>query len=377
MSQMKPERYPVTDEMREAFVVDIDFHFEPAMEKLIPYVNHKGAERTLSLDEDFPPTTRYWASSYATPYGDNGRQTHGVAETGQDVIDVKENLALDMPILTPGYNTLPDVQNVVLKNEIVRAYNTYVLEEVSPADENIKVLPALPQWDPEQSVEEIKMWSDNDDVVGMYGFFGHYNLLGNPEYDKVFDALVENDLPLALHGGGTGNWPQKDLIGNSLRTWTEMYGLVHPVRAMMMVGNMIMTGVFDKYPDLEVVMIEGGLNWVPFLKMRMDEVYQDHPEDIQLTERVTDLGQEYLQKTPSEYIDEHFSFSSQPIDIPKKPKNFEAMLDMTNADNSLMFASDYPHYTLELANWAFESNVIDEEMRENILHKNAERVLRI
>lgn len=70
-------------------------------------------------------------------------------------------------------------------------------------------------------------------------------------------------LSLTLHGGGTGNWPQKDLIGNSLRTWSEMYGLVHPVRATMTVGNMIMTGVFDKYPDLQMAIIEGGSNWVP------------------------------------------------------------------------------------------------------------------
>ena len=376
METMKSERYPVTDEMREAFVVDVDFHVEPGMETLLPYCENEAVERNLEI-EGFPPTTRYWASSYATPYGDNGRTTHGVAETADDVKEVMDTLAVDMPILTPGYNTLPDVQNVVMKNEIVRMYNDYVLEEIAPADENIKVLPALPQWDPEASAEEIARLGDNDSVVGFYGYFGHYKLLGNTEYDQVFDELVERDLPLALHGGGTGNWSQKDLIGDSLRTWGEMYGLVHPVRAMMMVGNMIMNGVFDKYPSLQMAIIEGGVNWVPFVANRLDEVYHDHPEDVRLTERLDELGQDYLQKQPSEYLLDHFAFSSQPISPPDKPKNFAAMLDMANAKENLMFATDFPHYTLELHNWVFESSAIDEELREQILHKNAERVFRI
>ena len=376
MSSMKSERYPVTEEMEEAFVVDVDFHVEPSMETLLPYANNSAVERNLEI-EGFPPTTRYWASSYATPYGDNGRTTHGVAETAEDILDVTEKLAVDVPILTPGYNTLPDVQNVVMKNEIVRMYNDYVMEEIAPADKNIKVLPALPQWDPERAVEEIHRHGDDDSVAGFYGFFGSYSLLGNTEYDQVFDALLEYDLPLALHGGGTGNWPQKDLIGNSLRTWGEMYGLVHPVRAMMMVGNMIMTGVFDKFPELQMAIIEGGSNWVPFVANRLDEVYHDHPEDVRLTERVNELGNDYLQKQPSEYLLENFAFSSQPISPPAKPKNFTAMLDMMNAKENLMFATDYPHYTLELHNWVFESSAIDEDLREQILHKNAERVFRI
>lgn len=376
MSSMKQERYPVTEEMQEAFVVDVDFHVEPSIEELLPYAENEAVERNLKL-EGFPPTTRYWASSYATSHGGNGRQTHGNATTSEEILDVCEKLAVDVPIITPGYNTLPDVQNVVMKNEIVRMYNDYILEEVASGDESLKVLPALPQWSPEASVEEIKRIGDNDSVVGFYGFFGHYRLLGHITYDPVFEELVKRDLPLALHGGGTGNWSQKDLIGDSLRTWSEMYGLVHPVRAMMMVGNMIMNGVFDKYPDLDIALIEGGIGWVPFVGNRLDDVYHNHPEDVRITERLNDLGQDYLQRKPSEYLLDHFSFSTQPIAPPKKPRNFAAVLDMLNAKENLMFATDYPHYTLELSNWAFENSAIDDELREQILHKNAERVFRL
>lgn len=53
------------------------------------------------------------------------------------------------------------------------------------------------------------------------------------------------------------------------------------------------------------------------------------------------------------------------------------MLNMMNASENLMFATDYPHYTLELHNWVLKSSAIDEEMCEQILHRNAERVFNI
>ncbi|RQG87928.1 amidohydrolase [Natrarchaeobius halalkaliphilus] len=376
MSVIDSERFPLTDEMEEAFVVDVDFHFRAPVDRLMPYMDSAVVKRNLDIT-GYPPTSCYWFPGYSTPRGAGGLEAHGELETGEDIVEVMEALGIDMPILTPGYNKLPDSQNVVMKNEISRAYNDYLVDDVLPTHENIKAVALMQQWEPETAVEEIKRVGDEEDIVGMYGFFGHYDLLGQPKYDQVFEELVARDLPLALHGGGTANWPQKDLIGNSLRTWSEAYGLVHPCRAMMMAGNMIMTGVFDKYPELQVVMIEGGVNWVPFVSERLDEMYNDHPEDIQMTERMHRMGQEYLDKQPSEYLEENFSFSSQPMNIPNKTSNFEAMLDMTNASNSLMFATDFPHYTVELHNWVLESPAIDDELAERILHENAESVFRI
>jgi predicted TIM-barrel fold metal-dependent hydrolase len=140
---------------------------------------------------------------------------------------------------------------------------------------------------------------------------------------------------------------------------------------------MIMTGVFDKFPDLEVVLIEAGTNWVPFVANRLDEIYGDHPEDVQLTERLHAMGQEYLEREPSEYLFEHFNFSSQPIAIPDNPAHFEATLEMMHAEETLMFATDFPHYTVELHNWTFENPAVDDALRERILHGNAEAVFRL
>ncbi|MFD1647850.1 amidohydrolase family protein [Haloarchaeobius litoreus] len=376
MSVIESERFPLTEEMEEAFVVDVDFHFRAPVEKLLPYIRSDVVKRNLKIT-GFPPTTSYWFPGYATPMGEGGLEAHGTVEDGEDIVEVMEAMGIDMPILTPGYNKLPDSQYPLMKTEIAMAYNDYIIEEVLPTHENIKAVGLIPQWDPELAAEEVRRVGDEEDIVGMYGFFGHYDLLGNKEYDELFTELVDRDLPLALHGGGTANWNQKDPIGQSLRTWSCAYGLVHPVRAIMMTGNMIMTGVFDKFPELQVAMIEGGVNWVPFVGQRLDEMYQDHPEDIQMTERMHEMGQVYLDKLPSEYIDENFSFSSQPMSIPKNPRHFEATLEMINAKENLLFATDFPHYTTELHNWTFEHSAIDEELREQILSKNAERVFRI
>ena len=116
-------------------------------------------------------------------------------------------------------------------------------------------------------------------------------------------------MPLSLHGSG-GYWPRHDPIGQGLRTWSEILGLGWPVHAIMFVGNMIMTGVFDRYPDLRVLVQEGGrgVNWLPFVAYRLDEFYQDHSEDVQLTERMYDHDQVYLERLPSEYLFKNFYF---------------------------------------------------------------------
>jgi hypothetical protein len=133
---------------------------------------------------------------------------------------------------------------------------------------------------------------------------------------------------------------------------------------------MITTGVFEKYPDLRVVVQEAGVSWIPFLANRMNEIYYTQPEDIKLTERMAELGKEYLEKDPGEYVYENFYFSTQPIALPKRNK--DAMLRLCEAERTFMYSSDWPHHTLDPVNWVFDP-AIEDDLREQILHGTAKR----
>lgn len=362
---------PVEAQVREQYIIDSDFHLNVTVEELMPYIDDdRIVEKLERLGH--PPGTQYWTAAYATNEGGRGLDTQGEAHDGEEILEAKEEIGVDVPIVTPGLNYLPSAQNPRMKTAICRAYNDYLLEHVVNVDDSILAQAMMPQWDPEAMLEEIDRVADEDSIVGAYGWFGPYTPLGAPEYDPVFERLVELDMPLSLHGSG-GYWPRYGPIGEGLRTWTEILGLGWSVHAIMHVANMIMTGVFDEYPDLRVLVQEGGVNWLPFVAYRMDEFYQDHPEDIKITERMFDAEKAYLDRLPSEYLFDNFYFATQPVTGPPNTKQHRQLLEMCHADETLVFSSDWPHHTFDPPHWLYTKHV-DEDLRNRIFYETAEEL---
>lgn len=362
---------PVSEEVHDAFVVDLDVHCKPSVERLLPYVDDPRIKRVLKLG-GYPPSTFHWHPGYATAEGGFGLNTHGDGETGEDIRQAMDEIGVDVPILTSGLSTLAGTLNPSIKTAITRAYNDYLLNEVTTADENIRGLAMIPQWDPDAMAAEIDRVGQEDDIVGVYGFHGPYELLGLAEYDAAYERLTKYDLPLVLHGGGE-MWPRYDLMGNTIRTWTEMYGFVHTAQAMMHVSNMIVSGVFEKFPDLDVVIEEAGWQWIPFFANRIDEIYKQHPEDIQLTERMFQDGESYLNRNPSEYFFDNCHFTTQPVPEVGNSQHFKNMLELCRAEDMLLYSSDWPHYTMDPPSWTFDVP-LEDDVRDQILHGNAQRI---
>ncbi|WP_162524330.1 amidohydrolase family protein [Halobellus captivus] len=372
------DRPEIPEAVREAFIVDIDVHLSIKMlDDLFPYMDDRIVDK---LDR---PWGKYqfeaidWLPTWANDAGGIGVDSHGTAKTGEDILAMMESMGTDVPIVTPGFQSLPQVAYPRMKEEVCRAYNDYVLEHVTSAHDNIHAQILLPLWDPEQAVAELDRVGSEPDFAAAYGWFGKFWRLGNPEYDQLYDKLTELDLPLSLHLDVASYADKATPEGDAIRTWIEAIGFDPATHAIMNTVNMIVTGVFDKYPDLNVVYQEGGVHWLPFVAYRMDEFYQHTPEDVQLAERMYDQNKKYLDKLPSEYLWENVKFSTQPVCLPDNPKHYEWLLEMEHAENTLMFATDWPHSTNDPPTWIFEHPHIDEPMRERILHETAEEVYRL
>jgi predicted TIM-barrel fold metal-dependent hydrolase len=156
--------------------------------------------------------------------------------------------------------------------------------------------------------------------------------LGNRRYWPMLRAAADAGLPVALHTGGNpiargAGWPSYYL---------DTHALLGTTMAAQML-SMIFSGVFEEIPALRVVSIECGIAWAAALCWAMDDAWRAFGE-------TATTG---LRRAPSEYLREHFWFTTQPIEEPDDPEHLAFAFDALGMTDRILFATDYPHWDFD------------------------------
>lgn len=355
---------PIKTKARSMYVIDTDFHYKPPFAALLRYMR----EPFKSKVKNFPLGGADYDARYAIGIEDDGLSVQGVAASGEDIVRVIDEIGVDTVVVSPGLRPVAYF-NHTFTAAIASAYNDLVVNELLPYSNRIKASVLVDQRDPEEAAREIRRVGHHEGFVATYGEFGANEQIAQARWDPMYEALSELNFPLVMHASGF--WPQRSVLANGTRTWIEGIGIAWPAFAMQLMGAMIVQGVFDKYPRQKVLLQEGGLWWVIDFMLRMDEFYLDHPGDIQLTERKLESGEKFLRMLPSEYVKEHFFFSTQPMAKPKSAQQFHTLMEMINGKDSLLYSSDWPHVTFDPVNWVVENNSLSEDVQRAILGGNA------
>jgi hypothetical protein len=114
-----------------------------------------------------------------------------------------------------------------------------------------------------------------------------------------------------------------------------------------------------------VCWIESGLAWIPFLMQRLDNEWMMRSSEVPL-----------LKRKPSDYMREMF-YSSQPMEMVGNREALELTFKMINAETQLMYASDYPHWDMDLPSTIYDLPFLSEQAKRNILGLNAKRVFNL
>jgi len=180
--------------------------------------------------------------------------------------------------------------------------------------------------------------------------------LGDPKYWGMYEACEALGLPVAIHpathGGNmvTGaGWPSyyfEDHVG---------YPQANPVH----VASMIFEGVFDRFPGLKFVIVEGGWAWAPWLCARLDATWRVMGDEVP-----------DLERTPSEYVHDHVWFTTQPIEEPEDPAHLPEVFAFSGFVDRVMFSSDYPHWDFDSPNDALPAS-LPRETRRKIFYETA------
>jgi predicted TIM-barrel fold metal-dependent hydrolase len=346
-------------------VVDTDFHMLPEWSDLRKYMKEPFRSELTS----YPLAGGDYSPKYALGLEGTGQETHGRARTAADILRVIDEISVETVIVTPGFTRPQSMFHQAMVTATAAAYNDFLVNEVFPASPRIKGEIMINHRNPADGAAEIERVGGHPGFVGVYTEFGgNYEPIGTARHDPIFAAAVAHDLVVTSHIGMF--WQKASPLSEGTRTWTELVGLSAVSISIAYVGSMIMQGLFDKFPDLRVIIKEGGFWWLPEFAARADDYYLSHPGDIKLTERKLEAGETFLRKLPSEYFESNIRFSSQPMCFPKNPEHFKSLMALCRGEDFLLYSSDWPHATFDPLNWVFNP-AISEAGRRKILGENA------
>ena len=244
---------------------------------------------------------------------------------------------------------------------LTRAMNSWQAERWVKQEPRLKASVLVAQEDAPAAVAEIDARGGEPNFVQILILPRTDEPLGRRRYWPIYEAAERNDLPVAIHVGGTNGHPS---TGGG---WPSYYMEEHHAVAQTMqavVTSLVFEGVFERFAKLRVVIMEGGLGWIPSLSARMDKHW------LRLRSEVP-----HVKRPPSEYIREQVWFTTQPIEEPGSAAELLDLFDRIGWDR-LLFSTDYPHWDFDDPRYAFKAN-LTEAQREQLLYANAHKFYRL
>jgi aminocarboxymuconate-semialdehyde decarboxylase len=141
--------------------------------------------------------------------------------------------------------------------------------------------------------------------------------LDDRRFDPVWERAVELDLTVIMH-------PQGFTHGERMREYYLVNVVCVPLASTLAVTRMILGGVWERHPDLRMVVMHGG-GYLPFYVGRTDHAFSVRPE-----------ARRHITRPPSEYLAKlHFDTTVF------EPRLVELLVERYGADHVLL-GTDYP-----------------------------------
>jgi predicted TIM-barrel fold metal-dependent hydrolase len=273
-----------------------------------------------------------------------------------DQMAIDYSILFPTPMLTLGTHPQPEFEV-----ELGRAYDRWLVRHVLPASPRIRTMAYLPLSDPEASVQMVEEFAEAPGVLGFMVTAVRYQPIHQNRFMKVFAALNERRMPLAFHTGP--NWTDRPF--EQLNRFMAAHALGFPFYAMIQLTNVVVNGLPERFPDVRFIFMEAGQAWVPFLIARLDNEYRLRSSEAPL-----------LKRLPSDYIRDMF-FTTQPFERLDNPAHIQAVFELMDGENQLLYSSDYPHQDFDLPAMIWDLPFLTEEAKRKVLGGNAMRLFNL
>ena len=241
---------------------------------------------------------------------------------------------------------------------ICRAFNDFTIEHWLARDTRFRFAMAICPQDPQQAAEEIDRIGDHPGIVAVIMPCGAPRAFGQRFYNPIYEACARHNLTVAMHFATEGSGVNPPPTSAGYPTYYCEGRQARPSFYQAHLASMVFEGWFDKFPTLKVAMLEAGFAWVPAYLWKMDQDWKGLRYQTP-----------WVNCLPSEYVLERVRFATQPVEEPNPPEAIHSIVEWMDGKNTLMFASDYPHWDWDDPQQTL--NMLKPEIRQRIFHDNA------
>lgn len=262
-------------------------------------------------------------------------------------------------LLTGNYGVVAGNPDPEYSAAICRAYNDYTIEMWLAHDERFLAGIKVPMQDAALAVEEIERLASHPRMVCILFWGGSERIpLGQRPYWPIYEAAQRHNLPIHIHPSTTtGISCYATSAAGMMTNYLQCHSCL-PQYYQSHLISLVLEGVFELFPKLRFMFVEGGFSWLPHVVWRMNKEYKALRQQAPR-----------LRRMPGDYVREHVKFSSQPLEEPDKPAWLGQIIDMLGGPGMLCYSSDYPHFDYDPPS-VFPTTLGD-DARRAILHDNA------
>ena len=336
--------------------IDADVHVQaPLIKKLHPYLTEhwrdylteNGFQRPSAVAQGYPPTSAVMAKA--------------PAETTLEDLRDRVLGSADHAIVSCYYG-VEGVRHPFMAAALATAVNSWLREEWLEREPRLFGSLVIPSYDTELAVQEVKRAGGDRRFVQIALPARSWEPYGNRRYWPIYEAALEHDLAIGIHFGGLAGNPPTPV--GALDSYFEEYAAATQLFASHVL-SLLAEGVFDRYPDLRVALVESGVSWLPTWLWKLDTEWKATRREIP-----------WVRDLPSAYVRKHFALTIQPLDAPvDRPSDLREVLGHLGSDDMLMFSSDYPHQHASDTDQLLA--LLSPGQLEKVLHSNASRFFRL
>jgi predicted TIM-barrel fold metal-dependent hydrolase len=193
--------------------------------------------------------------------------------------------------------------------------------------------------------------------------------LANRAWDPLWEVCADLHLPVHFHIGASlttmtyfGTYPWES---QNEDTKLAIGGTLLFIGNARVVANIILSGLLERHPTLQMVSVESGVGWIPFILEALDyEMSENAPKEL-----------DKLSMLPSEYFKRQLyaTFWFEKNNVP-------ALIASVGEDN-VLFETDFPHptclYPKPLDTVAEKMATLTPAVQRKVLGENAAKLYRL